>query len=102
MLTRVEPFNRPQDCSQAVVQPRLEDFPQVQHDTLAELRQAEAQLPYVIRWYFRSRWRGPSVRADPRDREQVLAELVAAGLVEEYQATDASARPTAAIRSTVG
>ena len=80
----------------------LDSLPQVQRDMLAEIRQAEAQLPYVSRWSFLNRWRGPSISADPRDREQVLVELVAAGLVEEYQATDASARPTAAIRTRPG
>ena len=96
------PFPEQPWAPDVAVQPRLEALPQVQRDTLAETRQAEAQLPYVSRWYFLNRWRGPSIPADPRDREQVLVELVVSGLVEEYQATGASARPTAAIRTRPG
>ena len=42
-------------AAQVAVQARLEDLTQVQRDTLAEIRQAEAQLPYVSRWYFLNR-----------------------------------------------
>ena len=75
------------------------DLDQLHQALLDEVRQAEAQLPYVSRWYFLNRWRGSAIPVDPGEREGLLVDLVSQGLVEEYEAGDAGGRTTAAIRS---
>jgi hypothetical protein len=75
------------------------DLDDLNQALLEEVRQAEAQLPYVSRWYFLNRWRGLAIPVDPGERERVLVELIGQGLVEEYEAGDAGGRTTAAIRS---
>lgn len=65
---------------------------------LAEIRAAEAQLPYVSRWYFLNRWRGSRLPVGPSERERLLGRLIEGGLVEEYEVTDANERQTWAIR----
>ena len=66
---------------------------------LDELRSAQAQLPYVSRWYFVNRWRGERLPPGPAERDRLLQQLVAERFVEEHEVADANGRPTAAIRA---
>lgn len=66
---------------------------------LDEIRQAQVQLAYVSRWYFTNKWRGATMPADALVRERLIEELVAAGALEAYTATDAQGRGTQAIRT---
>jgi uncharacterized LabA/DUF88 family protein len=75
-----------------------EEAPDLEETMLAEVRAAEAQLPYVSRWYFLNRWRGSKLPVGPSERERLLGRLIEAGQVEEYEITDANERLTWAIR----
>lgn len=65
---------------------------------IRELRNAEAQLAYVSRWYFVNRWRGEGLPASVEGRERIIDELVASDRVEQYELVDAKGRPTKALR----
>jgi RNA polymerase sigma-70 factor (ECF subfamily) len=79
----VDPSGQPTPAGQAV---------------LAEIRDAQAQLSYVSRWYFTNKWRGSGLPPEPGVRERMIDELVAGGWLEGYTATDDKGRPVMAAR----
>src|SRR5712691_3215017 len=66
---------------------------------LDELQRAEARLPHVGRGYFVMRWRSHLLPPAGPEREALVQQLIEAGLVEEFEATDAEGRSVRAIRS---
>jgi hypothetical protein len=66
---------------------------------LAELQRAESRLPHVGRGYFVMRWRSHLLPPAGPEREALVQQMVDAGLVEEFEATDAEGRSVRAIRS---
>lgn len=69
------------------------------HDVvLRELRNAEAQLPWISRWYFVNMWRGESLPSSAAERERIIDELIGLGHVREQMVTDPKGRPTIALR----
>ncbi len=66
---------------------------------LVELQRAEARLPHVSRGYFVTRWKSHQLPPAGTEREQLVQELIEAGLAEEFDVTDADGRTVTAIRS---
>lgn len=66
---------------------------------LGELQRAEARLPHVSRGYFVTRWKSHQLPPAGHEREQLVQELIEAGLAEEFDVTDADGRSVTAIRS---
>jgi uncharacterized LabA/DUF88 family protein len=66
---------------------------------LAELQRAEVRLPHVGRGYFVMRWRSHLLPPAGPERETLVEQLLEAGLVEEFDATDIGGRTVRAIRS---
>ena len=65
---------------------------------LAELQRAQARLPHVSRGYFVTRWRSHQLPPAGHEREQLIEQLIEAGLAEEFDVTDAEGRQVRAIR----
>jgi uncharacterized LabA/DUF88 family protein len=59
---------------------------------LNEIRNVQAQLPYVGRWYFCNKWRGNGLPSDPAVRERMIDDLIAGGWVLADTATDDKGR----------
>lgn len=66
---------------------------------LAELQRAEARLPHVSRGYFVTRWKAHQLPPPGQERQQLVQQLVEAGLAEEFEITGADGRLVTAIRS---
>lgn len=66
---------------------------------LIELQRAEARLPHVSRGYFVTRWKSHQLPPAGQERELVVQQLIDAGLIEEFEVTDADGRTVTAIRS---
>ena len=66
---------------------------------LAELQRAESRLPHVGRGYFVMRWRSPMLPPAGPEREALVEQLIEAGLVEEFEASDGIGRLVRALRS---
>jgi hypothetical protein len=69
---------------------------------LTELQRAEARLPHVSRGYFVTRWKSHQLPPAGQEREQLVQQLVEAGLAEEFELTSADGRIVTAIRSRNG
>lgn len=66
---------------------------------LVELQRAETRLPHVSRGYFVTRWKSHALPPAGHERETLVQQLIAAGMIEEFQVTDATGRAVTAIRS---
>lgn len=66
---------------------------------LAELQRAEQRLPHVSRGYFVTRWRSHQLPPAGQEREALVQQLIAGGLVEEFDAADTEGRVVRALRS---
>ena len=66
---------------------------------LDQIVEAQTQLSYVSRWYFTHKWRGLGLPTDPDVREQMIDEMLAAGRLDGYTATDDKGRPVQAVRA---
>ncbi|MBI2217913.1 MAG: NYN domain-containing protein [Candidatus Rokubacteria bacterium] len=64
-----------------------------------ELQRAEARLPHVSRGYFVTRWKSHQLPPAGHEREQVVQQLIDAGLIEEFEVVDAEGRSVTAIRT---
>jgi hypothetical protein len=64
-----------------------------------ELQRAEARLPHVSRGYFVTRWKSHQLPPAGQDREVLVQQMIDAGLVEEFEVTDAEGRSVTAIRA---
>jgi uncharacterized LabA/DUF88 family protein len=69
---------------------------------LNEIRNVQAQLPYVGRWYFCNKWRGNGLPPDPAVREGMIEELIAGGWLLADTATDDKGRSVQAVRVAEG
>jgi hypothetical protein len=65
---------------------------------LAELQRAQARLPHVGRGYFVMRWKSHALPPPGQEREALVQQLLEAGRIEEFEATDAEGRQVVAIR----
>jgi len=66
---------------------------------LGELQRAEARLPHVSRGYFVMRWKSHLLPPAGHEREQLVQQMLEAGLVEEFEVTDGEGRVVIALRS---
>jgi len=66
---------------------------------LSELQRAEARLPHVSRGYFVMRWKSHALPPAGQERESLVQQLLAAGLIEQFEVTDVEGRQVVAIRS---
>lgn len=66
---------------------------------LAELQRAEARLPHVSRGYFVTRWKSHQLPPAGHDREQLVQQMLEAGVAEQFDVLDAAGRSVTAIRS---
>src|SRR5213078_433380 len=76
-----------------VERPRLLDR------ALSELQRAEARLPHVSRGYFVMRWKSHALPPAGQERETLVQQLLAAGLIEEFEVKDPEGRQVVAIRT---
>jgi uncharacterized LabA/DUF88 family protein len=65
---------------------------------LSELQRAEARLPHVSRGYFVMRWKSHALPPAGQERETLVQQLLAAGLIEQFDVTDGEGRQVVAIR----
>jgi len=65
---------------------------------LSELQRAEARLPHVSRGYFVMRWKSHALPPAGQERETLVQQLLAAGLIEQFEITDTEGRQIVAIR----
>ena len=66
---------------------------------LGELQRAEARLPHVSRGYFVMRWKSHLLPPAGHEREQLVQQMLDAGLIEEVELTDGDGRMVIALRS---
>src|SRR5262245_20513087 len=66
---------------------------------LTELQRAEARLPHVSRGYFVMRWKSHLLPPAGHEREQLVQQMLDAGVIEEVELTDAEGRVVVALRS---
>jgi uncharacterized LabA/DUF88 family protein len=66
---------------------------------LTELQRAEARLPHVSRGYFVMRWKSHLLPPAGHEREQLVQQMLDAGIVEEFEVTDGEGRVVIALRS---
>jgi uncharacterized LabA/DUF88 family protein len=66
---------------------------------LAELQRAEARLPHVSRGYFVTRWKSHQLPPAGHEREQLVQQMLEAGVAEQFDVLDAAGRSVTAIRS---
>jgi NYN domain len=66
---------------------------------LSELQRAEARLPHVSRGYFVMRWKSHALPPAGQERETLVQQLLAAGLIEQFEVTDGEGRQVVAIRT---
>jgi hypothetical protein len=65
---------------------------------LTELRRAEERLPHVSRGYFVTRWKSHLLPPAGPEREELVQQMLAAGLAEEFEISDGSGRVVIALR----
>ena len=66
---------------------------------LGELQRAEARLPHVSRGYFVMRWKSHMLPAAGHEREQLVQEMIEAGMAEEVEVPGPDGRMVIALRS---
>ena len=66
---------------------------------LGELQRAEARLPHVSRGYFVMRWKSHLLPAAGHEREQLVQEMIEAGMAEEIEVPGSDGRVVIALRS---
>ena len=66
---------------------------------LGELQRAEARLPHVSRGYFVMRWKSHLLPPAGHEREQLVQQMLDAGVAEEVAVTDGDGRVVIALRS---
>jgi hypothetical protein len=66
---------------------------------LGELQRAEARLPHVSRGYFVMRWKSHLLPAAGQDREQLVQQMIEAGVAEEIEVAGPDGRVVIALRS---
>jgi uncharacterized LabA/DUF88 family protein len=66
---------------------------------LSELQRAEARLPHVSRGYFVMRWKSHLLPPAGQEREQLVQQMLDAGVVEEVEITDPDGRVVITLRS---
>jgi len=66
---------------------------------VAELQRAEARLPHVSRGYFVTRWKSHQLPPAGHEREELVQQMLAAGVAEQFDIVDAAGRSVTAIRS---
>jgi len=66
---------------------------------LGELERAQARLPHVSRGYFVMRWKSHLLPPAGHEREQLVQQMLEAGLIEEFEVTDGDGRVVVALRS---
>jgi hypothetical protein len=66
---------------------------------LGELQRAEARLPHVSRGYFVMRWKSHLLPAAGHEREQLVQQMIDAGLAEEVEVAGPDGRVVIALRS---
>jgi uncharacterized LabA/DUF88 family protein len=66
---------------------------------VGELQRAEARLPHVSRGYFVMRWKSHLLPPAGHEREQLVQQMLDAGLAEEFEVTGPDGRMVIALRS---
>jgi NYN domain len=66
---------------------------------LGELQRAEARLPHVSRGYFVMRWKSHLLPPAGHEREQLVQQMLDAGVAEEIEVTGPDGRIVVALRS---
>jgi hypothetical protein len=66
---------------------------------LGELQRAEARLPHVSRGYFVMRWKSHLLPPAGHEREQLVQQMLDAGVAEEVEVTGPDGRIVVALRS---
>jgi hypothetical protein len=66
---------------------------------LGELQRAEARLPHVSRGYFVMRWKSHLLPPAGNEREQLVQQMLDAGVAEEVEVTSPDGRVVIALRS---
>jgi uncharacterized LabA/DUF88 family protein len=66
---------------------------------VAELQRAEARLPHVSRGYFVTRWKSHQLPPAGHEREELVQQMLAAGVAEQFDVVDSTGRSVTAIRS---
>jgi hypothetical protein len=66
---------------------------------LGELQRAEARLPHVSRGYFVMRWKSHLLPPAGQEREQLVQQMLDAGMAEEIEVTGPDGRVVIALRS---
>jgi uncharacterized LabA/DUF88 family protein len=66
---------------------------------LGELQRAEARLPHVSRGYFVMRWKSHTLPPAGPEREQLVQQMLDAGVAEEVEVTGPDGRVVIALRS---
>jgi hypothetical protein len=66
---------------------------------LGELQRAEARLPHVSRGYFVMRWKSHLLPAAGPEREQLVQQMIEAGMAEEVEVSGPDGRVVIALRS---
>jgi len=66
---------------------------------LGELQRAEARLPHVSRGYFVMRWKSHLLPAAGHEREQLVQQMIDAGMAEEVEVAGPDGRVVIALRS---
>jgi uncharacterized LabA/DUF88 family protein len=66
---------------------------------LGELQRAQARLPHVSRGYFVMRWKSHLLPPAGHEREQLVQQMLEAGVIEEFEITDGDGRVVVALRS---
>jgi hypothetical protein len=66
---------------------------------LGELQRAEARLPHVSRGYFVMRWKSHLLPAAGHEREQLVQQMIDAGMAEEIEVAGPDGRVVVALRS---
>jgi len=66
---------------------------------LGELQRAEARLPHVSRGYFVMRWKSHLLPAAGHEREQLVQQMIEAGMAEEVEVPGPDGRVVIALRS---
>jgi hypothetical protein len=66
---------------------------------LGELQRAEARLPHVSRGYFVMRWKSHLLPTAGHEREQLVQQMIEAGMAEEVEVAGPDGRVVIALRS---
>jgi uncharacterized LabA/DUF88 family protein len=66
---------------------------------LGELQRAEARLPHVSRGYFVMRWKSHLLPPAGHEREQLVQQMLEAGMAEEFEAAGPDGRVVIALRT---